>query len=312
MNTGLLLGTLVAVSVWASATAGPTPNAEHPESVAEHVVGVHSPDFDHQAFLGKAEAERFEQLPPEEARRRLGIMVDKIDASRDGYVTEKELEDWVRHVANRYIMDDVMRQWAHYDADQNDYVTWEEFRDATFGDHPDDSEMYDSHRGLTYRDMISRDVKRFAAADLDGDKQLTKDELADFLHPEDAPHMQDIVLDETLEDMDKNGDGYVTLKEYVGRCSVVVWGRVAGCVVCGADDIWPQHEREEGQEPDWLVSEREHFKTHRCVCCQLGSPSMSVVQRQGQRWPAEQGRAEGVDHARQLRPCQGRGRTPHL
>lgn len=43
--------------------------------------------------------------------------------------------------------------------------------------------MYDSHRGLTYKDMIKRDVKRFAAADLDGDKQLTKDELADFLHP---------------------------------------------------------------------------------------------------------------------------------
>ena len=36
------------------------------------MVGVHSPDFDHEAFLGKAEAERFDQLPPEEAKRRLG------------------------------------------------------------------------------------------------------------------------------------------------------------------------------------------------------------------------------------------------
>lgn len=33
-------------------------------------------------------------------------------------------------------MDDVMRQWEHYDSDNNGYVTWEEFRDATFGDHP--------------------------------------------------------------------------------------------------------------------------------------------------------------------------------
>ena len=46
--------------------------AEHPESVAEHMVGVHSPDFDHETFLGRAEAERFDQLPPEEAKRRLG------------------------------------------------------------------------------------------------------------------------------------------------------------------------------------------------------------------------------------------------
>ena len=29
------------------------------------------------------------------------VIVDKIDRDRDGYVTEKELEDWVRHVANR-------------------------------------------------------------------------------------------------------------------------------------------------------------------------------------------------------------------
>ena len=45
---------------------------EHPDSVAEHLVGKHSPDYDHEAFLGKTEAERFDQLPPEEAKRRLG------------------------------------------------------------------------------------------------------------------------------------------------------------------------------------------------------------------------------------------------
>ena len=43
--------------------------------------------------------------------------------------------------------------------------------------------MYDPHRQLTYKDMMRRDTRRFAAADLDGDKYLTKDELADFLHP---------------------------------------------------------------------------------------------------------------------------------
>ena len=46
-----------------------------------------------------------------------------------------------------------------------------------------DNEVYDTNRGLTYKEMMGRDVCRFAAADLDGDKQLTRDELADFLHP---------------------------------------------------------------------------------------------------------------------------------
>lgn len=30
--------------------------------------------------------------------------MDKIDVDKDGYVTERELEDWVRHVANRYVL----------------------------------------------------------------------------------------------------------------------------------------------------------------------------------------------------------------
>ena len=28
--------------------------------------------------------------------------MDRIDVDRDGYVTEKELEEWVRHVGNRW------------------------------------------------------------------------------------------------------------------------------------------------------------------------------------------------------------------
>ena len=38
--------------------------------------------------------------------------------------------------------------------------------------------------------------------------------------------MQDLVLDETMEDMDKNGDGYVTLQEYVGTPTAYLWSPV--------------------------------------------------------------------------------------
>ena len=43
--------------------------------------------------------------------------------------------------------------------------------------------MYDRRFGITYKDMIRRKKRLFAAADLDDDKRLTHDELADFLHP---------------------------------------------------------------------------------------------------------------------------------
>lgn len=45
-------------------------------SEEEHYPGngheEHNQQFDHEAFLGKEQAERFDQLPPAEARRRLG------------------------------------------------------------------------------------------------------------------------------------------------------------------------------------------------------------------------------------------------
>lgn len=34
--------------------------------------------------------------------------------------------------------------------------------------------------------------------------------------------MQEIVLDETLDDMDRDGDGYVTVKEYIGEYDIMI------------------------------------------------------------------------------------------
>jgi len=57
----------------------------------------------------------------------------------------------------------------------------------------DDNERYD------YRYMMSRDKRRWAKADQNGDGLLTKAEFADFLHPEEVEHMKDIVIDVSTE-----------------------------------------------------------------------------------------------------------------
>ena len=58
--------------------------------------------------------------------------------------------------------------------------------------------------------------------------------------------MKHILIEETMADMDKNSDGYVTVDEYIS-------------------DIWPQDEQDlaGGQEPNWVKSEREQFRTYR-------------------------------------------------
>ena len=112
------------------------------------------------------------------------------------------------YCALRYIMDDVMRLGGHYDDDKDDHVTFEEYRRAVFGEDiegelstqetwpacdcfqhdnlslsTDENAIYDKRYKHTFKDMIRRKKKVFTAADLNGDKKLTKDELADFLHP---------------------------------------------------------------------------------------------------------------------------------
>ena len=99
--------------------------------------------------------------------------------------------------------------------------------------------------------------------------------------------MKDIVIEETIADMDKNKDGRITLEEYISKYMYphppflslspsLSLSLSLGChslpliiVICflfhyTSDDIWPQFEHEDGaEEPEWVKTEREHFSKHR-------------------------------------------------
>ena len=63
---------------------------------------------------------------------------------------------------------------------------------------------------ILHTQVIERDENRFNAADKDKSGFLSKDEFLDFLHPEDGgAHMRDVVIHETIADIDKDGDGLV-------------------------------------------------------------------------------------------------------
>ena len=51
---------------------------------------------------------------------------------------------------------------------------------------------------FNFLDMIRRDKRRWALADHDNDGLLTKEEFADFLHPEESSSMKDVVVDVCL------------------------------------------------------------------------------------------------------------------
>lgn len=106
----------------------------------------------------------------------------------------------------------------------------------------DPAEAENDHGTLSYKAMMKRDRRRWMTADSDGDDALSKEEFAAFLHPEETDHMRGIVVLETMEDIDKDKDGKISLQEYIG-------------------DMYQMQPDEE--EPEWVKGEREQFSTYR-------------------------------------------------
>lgn len=156
-----------------------------------------------------------------------------------------ELKAWIQFTQRRYIDDDVDRQWRSHNAENNDTVLWDNYRKNVYGfmDEMDPSDLEKEDSGFSYKAMLTRDRRRWSVADRNGDDALTRSEFTDFLHPEESTFMRDVVVAETVEDIDKNNDGKVSVEEYIG-------------------DMYRASE-DEGDEPDWVKNERETFKTFR-------------------------------------------------
>ena len=199
---------------------------------------LHNVDYDHEAFLGENEAKHFDDLSPEESKLRLGKIVDKIDSDKDGFVSLQELKDWILLTQKRYIIDDSERQWKSLNSNDDPEVSWEDYKLITYGVTSDTTPEDMAH----YKEMMDRDTRRWKKADQDNNGSLNKQEFQDFVHPEESTHMRDIIVIETIEDIDKDKDGKISLDEYIG-------------------DMFIDSDLEE--EPSWVQSERDQFTLFR-------------------------------------------------
>ena len=60
-------------------------------------------------------------------------IVLKIDGDKDGFVTVEELKEWIKFAQKRWIYEDVERQWKGHDLNGDGAVSWDEYRNATYG-----------------------------------------------------------------------------------------------------------------------------------------------------------------------------------
>ncbi|XP_016302467.1 calumenin-like [Sinocyclocheilus anshuiensis] len=238
----LFLGTLALFFGVTVAVPAQEKRVHHKPDLSDHVHDdAHGYHYDHEAFLGKEEAKTFDQLSPEESKERLGKIVDRIDTDKDGFISHAELHHWIKHRQRRYIEENVDKHWKEYDQNKDGKIGWIEYKNTTYGYYMD-AEFDDVDDKVSYKAMLTRDERRFKSADRDGDGVATREEFTAFLHPEEFDHMRDIVIQETIEDIDKNGDGKIDLQEYIG-------------------DMFTPGNGE--NEPDWVTTEKKHFSEFR-------------------------------------------------
>ncbi|WP_411027162.1 hypothetical protein, partial [Salmonella sp. s54925] len=157
---------------------------QQPLSDDEHFKGSeHNNEFDHEAFLGDMK-EEFDHLSPEEAKRRLKLLITKVDSNGDQSVTAEELKKWVKTVFQKKMVSGMETDVKDKDANNDGFINWDEFLKDRYGEEipsEDDEEM---------KKMVERERKHFNVADANKDGKLSSEEFGGFMHPESNPEMQ--------------------------------------------------------------------------------------------------------------------------
>lgn len=112
------------------------------------------------------------------------------------------------------------------DSDEDGWITWDEIRQDTYGNDPEDLALDDK--------IINDDKETFEASDLNNDGYLDSEEFKAYTHPEETPRMFPLLLKQALEDKDIDKDGSITFQEFVGK-------------------------KAENEDKQWLITEKEKF-----------------------------------------------------
>ena len=204
--------------------------------------------YDHMdgGLMDANDRRQFNTMTEIEKKHHLTEIFKKADYDNNGQLTKDELERWMQITSEHYLNQDVDNQWPAHDVNSDGLISWDEYRSSVY-EHMSNEDFED--QDLSMEEMEKRDQRRFVTADADKDGNLDRTEFGHFLHPEDHHHMKDIVVKETLEDLDLDGDGFISEEEYIR-------------------DIYnPQNDNREGEEaeeePQWLRIEYQHFRTIR-------------------------------------------------
>ncbi|XP_040564856.1 reticulocalbin-2 [Lepeophtheirus salmonis] len=139
--------------------------------------------------------------------RKIQDIFNGMDINRDSKADPWELHDWIIVVQEAVQSSVHQRQWEQFRKDENDTITW---TDYIYQVNP---------TGKSTPDMMHRFTRahrRWQHADQNGDDGLDIEEFKIFLFPYTLDRVAlNIIIPETMDDLDLNFDGTVSKEEFL-------------------------------------------------------------------------------------------------
>jgi Ca2+-binding EF-hand superfamily protein len=196
-----------------------TVNADKESTLHGHVTGnkPHNPHEDHKIVLGSEKlANEFDDLSPEESKKRLKVLAIKMDKNNDGSVTTEELTDWIENSSKNLDKEENDERFIEMDANKDGQITWDEYIAEAFYGASDEGKIDVLKMDPEDRKLFEEDKLYFERADENNDGKLSREEFSRFQNPEFYPIMHDILITMTLREKDVDKDRKISIKEYMG------------------------------------------------------------------------------------------------
>ncbi|XP_056454187.1 reticulocalbin-2 [Gadus chalcogrammus] len=198
----------------------------------------HNPGHDVNVLLGNQNTKETGQMDPSQQREKIIEIVKKIDINSDKMLSTEELALWIQQVYRKYALEDVEERFPKFDPNADGVVSWEEYNTQQGLITLDDAAVLNDPEQESIRYLSLKEKRRFDFADVDDTAGLNLPEFLAFTHPSEVDHMADFTIEDVLSEYDRDGDGFISLTEFIGD-------------VRGNGDSTPSH---------WEVEETVRFK----------------------------------------------------
>ncbi|XP_002733629.1 45 kDa calcium-binding protein-like [Saccoglossus kowalevskii] len=198
---------------------------DHIEGLKLERDGHLNQEFRKEVFLGN-EHEDFENIPEKEGKERLKDIFQQVDTDGDKQIGLLELTDWISIKTEEHYKEAVEeneKTFFKFDPNQDGVISWAEYKIyflkvkgysqsliEKVGDGESKLDLKDDDDYELYRDQ-----DRWQQADENEDNSLTHEEFLAFKHPEHCRGMLRLLVEEILHDLDQDGDGILTVVEFV-------------------------------------------------------------------------------------------------